>query len=148
MSNAGQEVVAGRIPGESIGTPSSRTSNVGTFTTTETEIDTITVPVVSGRTYRIVLDAQVQSSVADGGVRGRIREDSVPAGTQLALRHAPTNAIANQSFLLRIEARYVAVSTANKTFKASAIRQAGTGNITAVASADAPTLFYVEYVSG
>lgn len=131
--------------GQQVGEPSIRTSNVGPFTL-ETQIDTVTVVLPIPGVYRVILDAQVQSSVADGGVRSRIRQDS-SSGTQIQLRHTPTNAIANQSFLVRMEGRYIASAREEKTFVATALRQAGTGNITATASADVPTYFYVEYVS-
>jgi len=146
MSSAGYRIDAGRIPGELIGDVLTRTANVGTFTV-ETTLDTLVVPLVSGRRYWITWNGAAQSSVADGAVRFRIREDT-SAGTQIALRQAPMNAVVNQSFGVHMRALYTAVATANKTFVITGVRQNGTGNITAVASTDAPTFTWAEYVSG
>lgn len=123
-----------------------RTSNSGTFTA-ETSLDTVTASLTSGRRYKVVYLARIQSSVADGYTRGRIREDNV-SGTQLVDGQMPTTIAANQSIILALECEYTAVSTGSKTFAATAQRQAGTGNLTATASATSPTLLYVEYITG
>lgn len=145
MSAAGQELVAGRIPGERINT-TIRTSNSAAFTA-ETSVDNVVANLVIGRTYRIRWVGALFSSVADGYARGRIREDTV-AGTQLQLRQQPTNVAASQAFGLIMEVEYTAVATGAKTFHATMARQSGTGNITCTAAADTPTYLYVEYVRG
>lgn len=127
-------------------TKTTRTSNVGTFTA-ETQLDSVTASLVSGYTYRVVSAVAVQSSVADGYVRGRIREDT-SAGTQIQSRQVPSTIAANQSQPLNMEVFYTAVATGSKTFVATAIRQAGTGNITATAASDTVSYLYVEFVSG
>lgn len=145
MSSAGQQVLAGRIPGETIGTPSERTTSSGTFTA-ETQIDTITVPLVDGRKYKITWLGHISSSVADGYARCRIRQDS-SSGTQIQLRQVITG-VAAQSFPVPMIVYYTATATADKTFVVTCNRQAGTGNITAAAAVDTPTVLFVEYVSG
>lgn len=145
MSSAGFQLVAGRIPGERLAT-TTRTSTTSTFTA-ETQVDSVTAPLVSGRTYRVRWVGRVQSSVADGYARGRIRQDN-SSGTQATLVQTPTSAAANQSFPMIMETEYVAASTADKTFVATVVRQAGTGNLSCFADANTPNLFYVEYVSG
>ncbi|UVS81852.1 hypothetical protein [Actinokineospora sp. UTMC 2448] len=129
------------------GSESVRTSASGTFTTTETQLDTITVPVVSGRRYKIVWNGQVQSSVADGYVRCRIRETSV-TGTVLQIRNVGTTMAAGQSVPLHAEAFWTASSTGDAVFLFTAVRQAGTGNISSFAAGDSPVSFYVQNISG
>jgi hypothetical protein len=128
------------------GTQATRTSNTSTFTA-ETVVDTISVPVVSGRTYLIVWMGKFFSSVADGYVRARIRETNI-SGTVIQSGQLPTNVAASQSFPLRMEVFWTASSTATVTFVATGQRQSGTGNITAQAGTDSPTNFYVLNISG
>lgn len=124
-----------------------RTTSTGTFTTTETSIDSVSASLVSGRIYKVYWFGRIQSSVADGYVRLRIREDSV-AGTQLQLGQIGTNVAASQSFTLMLEAEFTAVSTASKTFHVTAVRQSGTGNISSVGASDTPNYLYVDYIRG
>jgi len=123
-----------------------RTSNSGTFTA-ETVLDTVAASLVSGRTYVVTFRGHVQSSVADGYVRGRIREDNI-SGTERMIDQVPTTAAASQAFPLVMQFEYTASATASKTFAATAQRQVGTGNITATAAATAPTYLTVDYLSG
>ena len=113
-----------------------RTSASSTFTA-ETVVDSVTASLVSGRKYRIVHASRAQSSVADGYVRGRIREDSI-SGTIIQIGQIPTTIAANQSAVLILETEFTAVASASKTFVATMVRQAGTGNITAHAATDTP----------
>lgn len=145
MSSAGFQLVAGRIPGERIA-GTLRTSSVGTFTTTETIVDTVTAALVSGRTYGVWVFNQTQSSVAGDAVGCKIREDNV-SGTILAnQRQEMSDSGAGYGVAQYVE--YTASATANKTFVATQVRSTGTGNITAAGSANQQANIYVEYVSG
>jgi hypothetical protein len=123
------------------GDPLVRETNVGPFTTVETVLDTITVPVVAGRRYRVVWDGGLGSTVAGDVTRNRLREDAL-GGTQIQLRQTHC-ATAGQVFSSRMEAFYIADATEDKTFVATSARLSGTGTISAT-GVGAPVLFYVE----
>lgn len=132
-------------PGQRIAT-TTRTANSGTFTA-ETVIDSVTASLITGKTYKVVFYGRFFKDVADGIIRARIREDSI-SGTELAITQLYSATVINQSFPIYIEVLYTAVATGDKTFVATGARQTGTGNVTAQASATAPTYLYVEYVEG
>jgi hypothetical protein len=143
MSSAGQQLVAGRIPGERIAT--TRVTTTGSaITTTETTVMSVTAPVVAGRRYRITADWYWQFSVATDVFDVRIREDSV-TGTALAGRRyfagTTTGFIGDQ-----LQAEYVADATENKVFDLTFDRQAGTGSATLNAGATAVCVLYVDYI--
>lgn len=123
-----------------------RTSVSSSVTTTETTIDSVTAPLVSGRTYRVTWDLPLTVSVATDTHFVRIRENN-STGTQLNVRRYMGPAT-TQSFPFRIEAEYTAVATANKTFVGTFIRSAGTGSLTSHSAADVPSYLYVDYVRG
>lgn len=125
------------------GDPLTREVNVGTFTTTRTVLDTITVPVVSGRRYKIVWDGEFQSSVAADLIRGQIQDGALTTDPTLQLRQVACPVL-NQAFPLIMQCYFTATVTGNEVFTATAARLTGTGNITAIANASSPTLFYVE----
>lgn len=113
----------------------------------ETQIDTVTASLVSGRIYKVTWDIAYTSSVAADSMFARIREDSV-SGTQLTLRRGDirlTNG-AGSGWSLHLEAEYTAVSTGNKTFSGTIARASGTGNVNVVAAATLPAYLYVDYV--
>lgn len=145
MSNTGQQVIAGRIPGERIAS-GPRTTTPATFTA-ETAVDTVTAALVSGRRYAIHWYANVQSSVAADQVGIKIREDSV-SGTQMTNQRAPVLTTAGVAYPVAQYAEFTAVSTGNKTFVGTMVRSVGTGNITAGASATQQAHIYVEYLDG
>jgi hypothetical protein len=116
--------------------------------TAETVIDSVTPNLITGLTYDIKWNGVVQSTVADGIARMRIREDSL-SGTQLQLRQQSTAIAASQSFPVSgLETEYTAVETGPKTFVVTGIRQTGTGTLSCFAAADTPTLLTVEYANG
>lgn len=121
-----------------------RDASVGTFTA-ETVSDTITATLKGGITYRIRHTAYASSTVADGYVRVRIRENNI-AGAIRAIRQIPTTHAANQSAGDIIEAEYDCASDETKTFVITYARQAGTGNITATAAADNLTYTYIDRI--
>lgn len=145
MSSAGDQLVAGRIPGERI-TTATETADSSTFTS-ETQIGSITAPLVSGRTYRVRCNASVGSSVNADTVLVRIREDNT-SGTQIHLNTGAIYTTGNIPRVIPLEAEYTAVSTGNKTFVVTAQRLSGTGNIRREALSNWPQLFYVDYIRG
>lgn len=123
-----------------------RTSASGAFTA-ETVVDTIVASLIANRTCRVVWYGRVQSTVADGYARGRIRENSA-LGTARQTQQAPTTIAAGQSQQLMMMFEYTPTVDETKTFVATITRQAGTGSLSSFAAADAPVYFYIEYVYG
>lgn len=146
MSSAGYQLVAGHIPGERIGTTID-TADSGTFTTTETVVSTLTVALVSGRTYRVRSIVGCVTSVANDIYLGRIREDNV-SGTILMERNRHVGTVSASGEELSLEAEYTAVATGNKTFVATGVRNGGTGTLHADATAVRPRYLYVDYIRG
>lgn len=137
---------SGRFPGQRIAT-AVETTDSGTFTA-ETEIGSITATLVTGRTYQVLCNAQVSSSVANDTVLIRLREDTV-AGTTIALNTGDVHTTGNIPTICSVEAEYVALVDGDKTFVVSAQRLTGTGNIRREAAPiAAEQLFYVNYLSG
>lgn len=126
-----------------------RTSASSAFTTTEVVLDTVTVNLVSGVTYRITCDTQFGTSSATTTttaferVRAQIREDNV-SGTVIALRDVTTVLGGGVSYPMFLQARFVAASTASKTFVGTGDRITGAGNITSFADASSSAFFRIE----
>lgn len=146
MSSAGQRLVAGRIPGEEIAL-TTNTSDSSTWTTTETETDSVTAPLVSGRTYKIRWSGAIVTTVAGDVDLLRIREDNT-TGTALQTRGLYLGSTISGGIPCTLEARYTAVATADKTFVVTGIRNAGTGTHHGDGDPTRPRHTYVEYVSG
>lgn len=141
---AGQRLIAGRIPGERIGT-TTRTSSSAGITTVETVVDTITVPLVAGREYKVVWYGDIQSTVAADRAFTRIRENGLGGvPVEFARKHFPT---AN-NYPEYLEGEYTAVATGDKTFVFTLIKEAGSGTISSPADAAGEAFLYVEYVEG
>ena len=147
MSSAGLRLVAGRIPGEQIALTTS-TSDSSTWTTTETLADTVTAPLVTGRTYKVVWTGGLVSTVAGDVAALRMRQDVITTGTVMVERAFYIASTASAGFGYYLEARFTAVSTADKTFVVGALRNAGTGTHHADGTATRPRYMYVEYISG
>ncbi|MFY1658582.1 hypothetical protein [Micromonospora sp. WMMD1274] len=133
--------------GRRVGDPTVRTSDSAAFTG-ETVIDSVTVPVVSGRTYKIRWTVAWGSTVAGDSVFSRIRVDDL-AGAQLQIMRVSVVATggAGTRWDGTVEGEYTAVSTGNKTFVGTGARATGTGNISAKAASDFPIRLYVECVA-
>jgi len=133
-----------------VGTEVERTSPSAGFTA-ETVVDSVTVSLVAGTSYRIVWLGQVSTSsattttVANERIRGRIREDNI-SGTQRQLRDMVTIFGGGVSYDFQLYAKFTAVSTGSKTFVATCQRVTGTGTITSFAAGDSPVFFRVEIV--
>ena len=147
MAFAGQIAVAGRIPGELIASSVS-TSDSATFTTTETTVLSVTAPLVSGRTYRVIFFGKFASTVAgDIGV-ARIREDN-STGPERQSDYLDFNtASLTIGYSCYMEFEYQASSTGNKTFVVTGVRNTGTGTLRLEAAGHRPSYLRVEYVSG
>ncbi|MEU8371227.1 hypothetical protein [Micromonospora tulbaghiae] len=126
-----------------------RTADSGTFTIVEAAIDSVTVPLVSGRTYRVRWNVAWAGTLAGDTVFTRLRENNV-SGTQLNIIRSEIVATggAGTRWPATIEADYTAVATGNKTFVGTGIRVTGSGNINAHAGADFPITMTVDYVEG
>jgi hypothetical protein len=111
-------------------------SDQGTFTAlTDLTSMTVTFTAVTGHTYLIMGHCLLQSSVANDGVLLAIREGS----TTLETTYGPVGTPANHGITLTAMV-YVQPSAAAHTYKLSAARDYGTGNITKKASATTPAL--------
>lgn len=147
MSSAGQRLIAGRIPGELIG-ETIATADSATFTTTETVVMSITVPLVAGRTYRILASGMSRSDIATDDIRWRIREDNA-TGTELqTLVILDVNSTAVPPGNWTMEARYTAASTASKVVVVTGVRNVGSGNCALEAAATRPAFLSCYYHSG
>lgn len=146
MSSAGQQLVAGRIPGERIATQI-ETADSTTFTTTEVTITSISAPVVTGRTYRVRLATAFQSDTAGPPVVTFIREDSA-TGNQLNVRQSIIDTASGFGWHHVNEVEYTADATESKAFFVTAKRNGGSGTLNMHASAAAPTYLYVDYIRG
>ncbi|AXH89396.1 hypothetical protein AB0N38_26170 [Micromonospora aurantiaca] len=126
-----------------------RTADSGVFTTVEAAIDSVTVPLVSGRTYRVRWNVAWAGTLAGDTVFTRLRENNV-TGTQLNIIRSEIVATggAGTRWPATIEADYTAVATGNKTFVGTGIRTSGSGNINAHAGTDFPITMTVDYVEG
>lgn len=145
MSSAGQQLLAGRIPGERIET-SIATADGSDFTTTETDLMSVTAPLVSGRTYRVVFHGAIRSdTTGTETVLVRIREDST-VGNQLQTRQFELPLNSSIGFGVHVEVEFTASSTGNKTFVATGDRNAGTGTYALDANSSQPAYLYVDYI--
>jgi hypothetical protein len=109
-----------------------RTSNVGTFTTTPTDLTglTITWTAVTNRQYLIEGQADFTSSVAGDDVAIQI----TTGADSLVQQARATLATVNRPQFIHI-AGVVTPSAGSATYKLKAARSGGTGNITMSASA-------------
>lgn len=113
----------------------------GTFTTTETQVQTITASLENGRTYLVVGDGAMGTTVADSRGVVRIREDTV-AGTQLMERScdlSAASATTGAGMPYYVTARYThAAASGDKTFSLTMQRGNGTGVLRQEANTDRP----------
>lgn len=123
-----------------------RTTTSATFTTTETSINTVTAALETGKVYQIRWATEARSSVADDTAKFRIREDTI-SGTILQETVVVTP-VASTDFPAILEGEFTAVSTGNKTFVGTCVRNTGSGNISVSATSNAPHYLYVDYVRG
>lgn len=150
MPLAGDIIEVGRIPGWLID-DTIEVADSATFTTTETVLITLTVPVVSGRTYSVDGKLRIQSTVGGiaEGCQVRIREDNVTGNEldRLIINVATTATTVGYGGMLL--SRYTAVATGNKTFVVTGVRITGaTGTFRMEGSAASPNILAVRYETG
>lgn len=112
--------------------------------TAEAIIETITVPVVSGRKYRVSYMFNVLASGSGNTLYVRLRETNV-SGVQINyVQHQPavTPIIDSRSFYTE----WTAASTGNQTFVATVIRNSGAATSTFKGSAGQPRILSVEWL--
>jgi hypothetical protein len=136
--------ISGNFP-QRVATTTRTTAGLGF--TTETVQDTVIADLMANVNYRVVWEGKVQSTIADGYARMRIREDSL-TGNQLQGVQQSTAFAVSQSFPVLVTAEYLSPSNQTKTFVLTGFRQAGTGTLSCFADANNPTYFYVDYVNG
>jgi hypothetical protein len=147
MVAAGETIIAGKVPGERIATDSGSADSSNFTNAAEVVVQSVTAPVVIGRTYRVVFHGSFASSIAADTLFVRIREDSL-TGTQLqstAFEITTTTAV---GWKLTLEAEYTADATEDKIFTLTAIRAGGSGNCRLEAGSDHPAYLYVDYIRG
>ena len=146
MVAVGDPIFLAKMPGYEVGAVT-YTSDSSTFTSTETEIASLTVSLIDGVTYDVRCDAHISSSVAGDTVTCRIREDT-SAGTEVQVVSGNTvSTSGNRPVVIPVWGRYTAAATASKTFSVTAVRQSGTGNIFREVSSVAPMILTVKVAS-
>ena len=147
-ATAGLRAEAGRIPGERIATTIA-TSDSSTFTTSETQIMSVTASVVTGRIYRLRFVGRLSTTTAgDQGV-ARLRETNT-SGTELqsaVVDSTNTSGTLGTNPLL-MEVEWTASSTGSQTWIASAFRNSGSGTWHMEAGSNRPNYLYLDYISG
>lgn len=119
-----------------------RVANSPNVTGTETIVDTLVVPVVSGQSYRIVWDGATASSNASGHSQIRIRAGSTTAGVQLRDVNIVTTHGSGFQHPAHLEAVWTSAITGNQSFVATLARPTGTGNQICAAGSTNMTVFY------
>lgn len=127
-----------------------RTSSSGTFTTTETVLDYVTVTLVSTVTYELRCATPLQSSVASDIIDVRFR---YLAGASLTIsgtefHHVTPNAdIAGRGQLLATT-RTITGLSGQYSLGITAVRNSGSGNISSVASSSQNSVLSLYRVGG
>lgn len=142
MSSAGQQLIANRIPGErvAVNINTANSANV----TSEAITDTVTAPVVSGRTYRVTFSASVTGGAAERFL-ARVRLTNI-SGTILNTGRFQVTVATN--YYCRFEAEFVAGSTGNQVIVVTLQRETAVANVVRVGNATQPAHLYVDYISG
>jgi hypothetical protein len=117
--------------------------------TAEAVVMTVTAPLVSGRTYRVTMDARFAAATAGNDVFTRIRLGNTTAGATIQeggmdLDYQIQNS-RGQTLTYGVE--YTAGSTGNQAFALTAQMDSGT-NGRLEATANKPSYLYVDYVRG
>lgn len=148
MSSAGQQLVAGRIPGERIAT-TVQTVDSATFTTTEVEIMSVTAPLVVDRTYRVRFTGQWNSDTSGDEVLALLRLTNTSGDIRQQHRVLIDLATTSQGYGDMLEFEFTPQSTGNVTFIVSANRTAAsTGNCRLEAQSSRPAYLYIDYIRG
>ena len=121
------------------------TADSSTFTTTQVTLITATPTLDIGRTYGIWVYFRMSSSVAADVAICRIREDST-TGTELSQGQFYIATNSASGFGFSIYGEYTAVASAVKTLVFTAVRAAGSGNLTLKGAAVAPSKMTVTLI--
>lgn len=121
------------------------TSDSGTFTTTETVVDSVTAALINGRIYRVRWYGGVASTTTDSVVLVRIRENNV-SGTIINERNFAIPTTTTPGVGTPIEAEFPADATGNKTFVITCVRNGGTGTLHGDGAATRSRYLYVDDV--
>lgn len=137
--------LAGELTVPQLRSAAVRTASSGTFTTTESATDTITVALVAGETYAVEASLLVTSSVGGDEVAYNLREDSdTGTGMDGGRWYIQTAA---HGYKVRLYAQYTAGASGAKTFVASGQRTAGSGSCSSPAGANTPAYLWVRQIS-
>lgn len=147
MSSSGQQLVAGRVPGERIATTVRTSDGSATSSTTEQGTDSVTAALVSGRTYRITSVMHLTYTVAADRFLHRIRTDTT-SGTQLNYERDLVPSSVAGPWPSRVEAEFTASATGDQVFLGTLAREAGTGTAQARGASTNPGYLYVDYIRG
>jgi hypothetical protein len=132
----GRATVSGLRPHLHVGT-TANTASSGTYTAVETITDSITVAVVSGRTYEIMHTGGWRSTVAADVQDTWIREDNVAGTVRQRNRLAMPTASGTIQGIMRTF--WTAGASGNKTFVVTGQRYSGTGTCSRYGSASIPS---------
>jgi hypothetical protein len=139
---AGETIIAGKVPGERVGTNVVTASSSAVVS--ETVVQTVVAPVVQGRIYKVTWDFRINSTVAGDDTQPRLREDNISgAEIQTAAFDLP---VVSRAPRFHFEAEYEADATEDKTFVGTLNRVSGSGNVTLLAATNQPALLYVDYI--
>ena len=121
------------------------TADSSGFTTTPTEIGTLSVPHTTGYTYEIEVGGQLASTGTD--IYECMLYLTVVGGTQLvARRMESTTGDGAYPNIIRLRYRFLAGSTGTTVFKLGARRNSGAGTVRREAGSDHPQLFLARIV--
>jgi hypothetical protein len=134
------------MPGEQIAEEIITSDSAG-FTTTETVVGTLVVPMVSGRRYRIWAFPKWESTVAGDRVIQRFRQTSV-SGTIEQSDNVSIPSTSNLGFGGVMSFGFNASSSGNQTFVLAGVRGSGTGTCKLGALTSRPVYLLAFYVSG
>lgn len=148
MSSAGQQLTANRIPGERI-TETEEVADSSTFTTSETEVISVTAALVVGRRYAITGRIGFMSTVSGDTVTCRLREDNT-SGTQLDMAEVEISRgnLTTVKYVAIVYAEFTAGSTGNQEFICSGTRTGGSGTCRMEADTTRPSYLTVDYIRG
>lgn len=117
-------------------------SDTGTFTSSETVFETLTVTLVGGRTYTLSAFVPLTSTGTDEHLI-RIRQGTTTAGAQLTTDRVRIHT-AGAVYVGRPECEFVAPADGSYSFCTTSGRQSGTGTATGKGSASQPRWLKVQ----
>lgn len=147
MPAAGEKIRVGRIPGELVGRQIETADSAG-FTSTETVLITLTVPVIDARIYDVEGKLRVQSAAAsiNEGCQLRLREDSVTGNELDRVLVTIATTAGTVGYGANLFAQYTSDATEDKTFVITGVKiAAATGAQRMEASGATPGILSVRF---